>query len=209
MELARQLGVPVQAVLLAGHFKVLSTVSGQARAVSCVTHNGRPESEGAERSLGLYLNSLPLSLELGGGSWRELIMQVAGLSTGAMQYRGYPLSKIQQEVGLSFGEVTFNYTHFHAYRDLASSAGHALKVLDSSGFEQTNFDFHADVSRALEGDTMSLRLVYDHQIFGEELIGRIAGYYLRAYELMLEGLDAPHHTQSLLGEEELRRLLLA
>ena len=71
--LARQLGVPVQAVLLAAHFKVLATMSGQRRAVSCVTHNGRPETAGGERSLGLYLNSLPLSLELGGGSWRELI----------------------------------------------------------------------------------------------------------------------------------------
>ncbi len=209
MELARRLGVPLQAVLLAGHFKVLAALSGQARAVSCVTHNGRPEAEGAERSLGLYLNSLPLSLELCGGSWRALIMQVAGLSTGAMRYRGYPLSRIQQDVGLSFGEVTFNYTHFHAYRDLASSDGHALKVLDSSGFEQTNFDFHVDVSRALEGDTLSLRLVYDQQTFGEELIGRVAGYYLRAYELMLGRLDEPHHARPLLGDEELRRLLLA
>ena len=63
INLARELGVPVQSVLLAAHFKVLAMMSGQARAVSCVTHNGRPESEGAERSLGLYLNSLPVSLE--------------------------------------------------------------------------------------------------------------------------------------------------
>ena len=91
MELARQLGVPVQAVLLAGHLKVLATMSGQRRAVSCVTQNGRPETAGGERSLGLYLNSLPLSLELGAGSWRELIAQVAEMSAASMQYRGYPL----------------------------------------------------------------------------------------------------------------------
>jgi hypothetical protein len=51
LELARELGVPIQAVLLAGHFKVLSTLSGQTKALSCVTHSGRPESAGAERSL--------------------------------------------------------------------------------------------------------------------------------------------------------------
>ena len=61
IELARQLGVPAQSVLLAAHFKVLSTMSGQTRAVTCITHNGRPESAGGERSLGLYLNSLPQS----------------------------------------------------------------------------------------------------------------------------------------------------
>ena len=44
IELARHLGVPVQSVLLAVHFKVLSVLSGQSAALSCVTHNGRPES---------------------------------------------------------------------------------------------------------------------------------------------------------------------
>jgi amino acid adenylation domain-containing protein/FkbM family methyltransferase len=209
MELARRLGVPVQAVLLAGHFKVLATMSGQARAVSCVTHNGRPESEGAERSLGLYLNSLPLSLELGGGSWRELIMQVAGLSIGAMRYRGYPLSRIQQEVGLSFGEVTFNYTHFHAYRELTAAADHALEVLGSSGFEQTNFDFHVDVSRGVDDDSLSMVLIYDRRDFDHSLIARLGQYYVRTFELMLGGLDEPHHAGTLLGEQELSRLLLA
>src|SRR5918999_3796141 len=37
--LAKQMGVPAQLVLLAAHFKVLSMMSGQRRAVSCVTHN--------------------------------------------------------------------------------------------------------------------------------------------------------------------------
>src|SRR5215216_2064582 len=64
VELAMQMGVPVQSVLLAAHFKVLSMMSGQSRAVSCVTYNGRPEAAGAERSLGLFLNSLPQALEL-------------------------------------------------------------------------------------------------------------------------------------------------
>ena len=97
--LARQLGVPLQAVLLAAHLKVLSTISGQRRAVTCVTQHGKPETAGGERSLGLYLNSLPLSLELTNGSWRDLIAQVAEMSAANMQYRGYPLSKIQQDVG--------------------------------------------------------------------------------------------------------------
>ncbi|WP_161805716.1 hypothetical protein, partial [Pseudoalteromonas sp. P1-9] len=50
--LARQLGYPIQAVLLTGHMKVMSLMSGEAHAVSSVTVNGRPEQEGAEQSLG-------------------------------------------------------------------------------------------------------------------------------------------------------------
>ncbi|HLM54863.1 MAG TPA: amino acid adenylation domain-containing protein, partial [Pyrinomonadaceae bacterium] len=209
VELARRLGVPVQTVLLAGHFKVLAAMSGQRRVVTCVTHSGRPEAARAERSLGLYLNSQPLSLELNQGSWRGLIEAVAGVNAASMRYRGYPLSKIQQDVGLSFGEVGFNYTHFHVYRELGAAGGDTFETLGSYGFEQTNFDLVADVSRAAAGEMMSLSLVYERRAFDDELVARLGRYYVRAYELMLEGLDAPHHAHSLLGEEETRRLLVS
>src|SRR5688572_3568469 len=113
IRLAKDLGAPLQAVLQAAHFKVLSTVSGQRRVVSCVTYNGRPEAEGAERSLGLFVNSVPISMEVEPGSWRDLILRVARAGTASMKYRGYPLSKIQQDLGWSFSEVLFNYTHYH------------------------------------------------------------------------------------------------
>ena len=111
-----------------------------------------------------------------------------------MRYRGYPLSRIQQDVGLSFGEVTFNYTHFHAFRELAPR-GHALEVLGSSGFEQTNFDFHVDFARGIDDDSLRLALIFDPQVYDGGLIERLRQYYLRAYELMLERLDEQHQAQ--------------
>jgi amino acid adenylation domain-containing protein len=207
VELARRLGVPMQAVLLAAHFKVLAAMSGQRRAVTCVTHNGRPETSGGERSLGLYLNSLPQSLRLKEGSWRELIAQVNGLATASMEYRGYPLSRIQQEMNWPFSEVLFNYTHFHVFNDLARGGEGGLESLGGAAFEQTNFDLLADFSRGAGDDSMYMSLVYERGVFDDELIGRLGRYYVRAFELMLGGLDEPHHTRPLLGAEELRRLL--
>ncbi len=208
IELAMRLGMPVQSVLMAAHFKVLATMSGQSRAVSCVTHNGRPEAAGAERSLGLYLNSLPQALEVSRGSWRSLIRQVAEMNAASMQYRGYPLSKIQQDVGIFLGEVSFNYTHFHVYQDITTSSDQTLELLGSFGFEQTNFDLLVDVSRGM-GDVMSLTMVYNEQAFAEGMIARLGQYYVKAFELMLAGLDEPHHGQSLLSDEEVRQLLAA
>ena len=75
-----------KAVLLAGHFKVLSTMNGERRAVSCVTHTTRPETEGSERSLGMFLNSLPVSIEVKAGTWRELIEHVAAVSMASMPW---------------------------------------------------------------------------------------------------------------------------
>jgi amino acid adenylation domain-containing protein len=207
IRLAKGLGVPAQAVLQAAHFKVLSTVSGQRRVVSCVTYNGRPEAEGAERSLGLFVNSVPISMEVEPGSWRELILRVAQAGTASMKYRGYPLSKIQQDLGWTFSEVLFNYTHFHVYNDLTKSAERSLEALGSSGFEETNFDLMVEVSREMN-DTMVLGITYDAGVWAENFIRQLGQYYVRAFEQMLDGLEKPHQGQPLLSAEEQRRLLV-
>src|SRR6185369_6501606 len=204
LDVARELGVPIQAVLLAGHFKVLATLSGQRKVLSCVTHNGRPETAGGERSLGLYLNSLPQALEISDNSWRGLINEVARLSAASMSYRGYPLSQVQQETGLVLNEITFNYTHYHVFGEMTEATAAPFEVLGSCGFEQTNFDFHVDVSRWEE--SLSLMLIYNPELYERELMQRVSGYYERAYEQMLAGLDQEHEAQSLLSAAEVRQV---
>jgi len=205
--LAQQMGVPVQTVLLAAHFKVLATVSGQRKAVSCVIYNGRPEQKRAEWSLGLFLNSVPLALELKTGSWRTLIKTVAGMNAASMEHRGYPLAKIQQDLGWQLSEVLFNYTHFHVYRDLTRRAEQTLEAYRGGGFQQTNFDLAVDVSRGVDGETMSLSLTYNAQVLGHGLIQKLGQYYVNAFKRMLEGLDEPHDADSLVTGPERSRLL--
>ena len=215
IELARQLGVPVQVVLLAAHYKVLSLVSGQKRVVSCVIQNGRPETTGAERSLGLYLNSLPQAVEVKRSSWRELIAQVAKLNAASLEYRRYPLAQIQQELGWAYSEVLFNYTHFHIYNELSESGEEAkqagrsvLEGLGSTGFEQTNFDLLVDVSRGMNDERMWLALVYNAGVLEEGWMKRLGQYFVRACEQMLEHLEEPHQGEKLLGAEELEQMLV-
>lgn len=201
LSLAKTQGVPVQSVLLAVHFKVLALLSGQSQAVSCVTHNGRPEQPGADRGLGLYLNSLPLSLELGEGSWLSLIAKVAKLSTDNINYRRYPLAEIQKQLDREFGEVTFNYTHFHIYSDLAHGANEALELLEYNSFEQTNFDFHVDISKTINQHNMTMVVHYNANLFDAEQIETIAQYYVQAFDLLLQSPEKLHHQQSLLSEQ--------
>ena len=151
------------------------------------------------------LARVPQALELKEGSWRELIKVVVGMNGEGMQYRGYPLSKIQQDMNWPFSEVLFNYTHVHVFNDLTQSEERALESLGGGGFEQTNFDLLVDMSRGTNDDVIYMSLVYDRRVFDDELMGRLSRYYVRAYELMVERLD--EHISSLLGEEELRRVL--
>ncbi|QIP73144.1 amino acid adenylation domain-containing protein [Streptomyces sp. VN1] len=50
---------------------------------------------------------------------------------------------------------------------------------------------------------LSLRLVYDRAHLDESYARRLAGYHLRALELLAADTSAPHHGRSLLSEEEI------
>src|SRR5262249_52052078 len=67
--LARSAAVPLKSVLLAAHLRVLSFLSGQLDVITGLVSNSRPEENGGERVLGLFLNTLPFRLKLSGGSW--------------------------------------------------------------------------------------------------------------------------------------------
>jgi non-ribosomal peptide synthetase component F len=46
--------------------KVLSSLSGQSDVLTALVYNGRPETKDGERTLGLFVNTLPFRLRLSG-----------------------------------------------------------------------------------------------------------------------------------------------
>src|SRR6185369_13021163 len=63
---------------------------------------------------------------------------------------------------------------------------------------------HVDVARWQE--SLSLMLIYNPELYGRQLMERVSGYYERAYEQMLAGLDQPHEAQSLLTAAEVQQV---
>ena len=76
MELARGRGVSLRSVLLAAHVKALSVMTGQREVMTGLVLNGRPERAGGDQLLGLFLNTVPLRVQLEPCSWRELIERI-------------------------------------------------------------------------------------------------------------------------------------
>jgi non-ribosomal peptide synthetase component F len=52
-----------------------------------------------------------------------------------------------------------------------------------------------------------MELIYNAGVYEHELIERVARYYVRAFEYMLEGLDQAHDQQTLLSREEVEQQL--
>ena len=80
--LARATSVPLKSVLLAAHLRVLGLLGGTTDVLTGLVANGRPEERDGERVLGLFLNTLPFRLTLGGGTWSDLIRATFDAESG-------------------------------------------------------------------------------------------------------------------------------
>lgn len=205
--LSKIMGVPIQAILLAAHFKVLSTVSGRNKVMTCITTNCRPAQEMGDSGIGLFLNSVPMAVSFEQMSWRELVIVVNELIRNNFKYRHYPLALISQNMAMEFSEVLFNYTHFHDLKDLVADSGEGAQLLKQSTFEQTNFKFSVDFSRAVIGDGMDLTIRYDSKLYDNTLLNRIYAYYISAFDAILTNPDDSCYQSCVLSETEKASLL--
>ncbi|ATO80311.1 non-ribosomal peptide synthetase [Actinoplanes sp. SE50] len=112
---AAEAGVPFKTLLLAAHLEVLSRITDAPAFHTGVVFHGRPEAVGADRVLGMHLNSLPFPHRAGAGTWRELLTAVFEQETEVWAHRQYPLSRIQRDAatGGRLIDVLFNYIDFH------------------------------------------------------------------------------------------------
>ena len=141
--LSHRLGMSLRSVLLAAHLRVLMLLDGNADVTTGVVFNGRPEVSDGEKILGLFLNTLPFRLELGGGTWEDLARSVFLGEREMMEHRRFPLIELQQMTGGAvLFDTLFNYTHFHVYNDLPRFSG--VEIVDSMSSTETNFTFEAN-----------------------------------------------------------------
>jgi amino acid adenylation domain-containing protein len=205
--LSKRLGLPFKSVLLAAHLRVLMLLGGNEDVMTGVVFNGRPEEDDGERVLGLFLNSLPFRMRLGGGTWEELARAVFEREREMLPHRRFPLAEVQRmKGGASLFETLFFYTHFHVYDTLPRTGG--VEVLDSRSSTETNFPFEANFHEESVSGELTLTLTYDAAQFRHEQIEAAGGHYLRSLAAVAATPSARYEAQCLLSDAELRQLLV-
>src|SRR5262249_19103846 len=102
-------------------------------------------------------------------------------------------------------EVAFNYTHFHAVKGVLGAQG--IEIIESLAVSETNFPFLVDFDLDPESNLLQGALKYDRALFDEDRIGLIAGYYVRALDLLGRQPDTSHAFSPLLSATEIRSLV--
>src|SRR5262249_51903634 len=206
-QLSRRLRIPLKSVLLAGHSKVLALLSGRDDIVTGMITNGRPEEANADKVLGLFLNTLPLRIRFGPATtWEELARGAFEAEKETLPYRRYPLAEMQRVTGRNpIMEVAFNYTHFHGVKGVLGAQG--IEILENLAVSETNFPFLVDFDLDPESNLLQAAIKYDRALFDDDRIGLIAGYYVRALDLLGRQPDTSHAFSPLLSDAEIRSLV--
>ena len=205
-EAAKRVGVPLKSLLLAAHLRVLAVLAGAAEATTGITTNGRPEDADGERVLGLFLNALPLRVEMPGGTWRELARAAFRAEEGLLPLRRFPLAEVQRlNGGEPPFEAAFNFVHFHVFRELEGLSG--VRVLGTRNFEETSLALTANFVVDAATDEVKLILSRDGAAMGDRRAEEVAGWYARVLAAVAEDPDARYDEHSPLSGAERERLL--
>jgi amino acid adenylation domain-containing protein len=172
---AAEAGVPLKSVLLAAHLFVLHLVTGQDDVITGVVTHGRQETRGADRTLGLFLNTVPLRCRIGPRPWVALAREVFALEQDMLPHRRYPLAEMQRAAGRPLFELLFNFTHFHVL-DALASPGH-IRIVEARSSATTNFALTSNFSVDPADMRVNFTLDTGDPGISDEQLRRIARYY--------------------------------
>ncbi len=204
---ARRAGATLKSVLLAAHLRVMGAAAGADDVTVGIVANGRPEGGDGERVLGLFLNTLPLRLRPGRGSWLELVRAAFDAERRMLPFRRFPVAELQRMNGGSPPfEVLFNFVHFHVMDRVAAEEGDRFVRARSTG--TTNFPLAATFAQGAGGGGIQLGVEYDAARFPDAQVERLLGDYLAVLGRMAEDPDARHDALDLLPPGERERVLV-
>ncbi|WP_436961369.1 amino acid adenylation domain-containing protein [Streptomyces sp. SudanB182_2057] len=174
--LASAVGVSMKSVLLAAHLKVMGQITDKPAYHSGLVCDIRPEVMGADRVLGMFLNTLPVAVDRSARTWRDLLTQVFEQEVELWAHRRYPMPVIQREWGGSrLIEVMFNYLDFHQVDTERVAAG-----------TRTNIGPHEfALSVYNRGDVLWVNS--NEQVMSRTNVERLAGMYRAVLEAMAAG----------------------
>ncbi|MEU9504683.1 amino acid adenylation domain-containing protein [Micromonospora sp. NPDC048170] len=174
-----RLRLPMKSLLLAAHAVVMSVLSNADVITLGMVTNGRPETAGGTQTRGLYLNTLPVTVTVGGRDFADLARACLAEESRLLRFRTYPGVATE----LAFGRqplmtTAFNYTRFHAMKRV-SSGGDVRRVGHLEEDAPTNYPLYVsfDHGAADDSDHLALILMASPQHFTDAAVASLMACY--------------------------------
>ncbi|MDP9511284.1 amino acid adenylation domain-containing protein [Pseudomonas protegens] len=206
---ARQLGVSVASLMHLALGRVLGQLSGREAVVFGTVLLGRMEvGEGGERALGMFINTLPLRVDVGAQSVRAGVLATHARLSALLAHEHASLALAQRCSAVSAPTPLFsamlNYRHSHrADGDQVQELVPGILVLGAQ--ERTNYPLTVNIDDL--GEDLQITALVDASLGAE----RISGYLLTTLESLALALqanpEAPLYSLEMLPASERRYLL--
>ncbi|KAF9342743.1 hypothetical protein BGX26_006924, partial [Mortierella sp. AD094] len=183
---AKRMGVSLATFCHLAWAQVISRTSGQERVVFGTVLSGRMQGgSGSDRAMGLFINTLPLRIDVGAASVEQSVRQTRADLAALIEHEYASLALAQRCSSVPAGTPLFssllNYRHINAEQSSQTSDVVGMKILDEQG--RTNYPFSMSVDDG--GDTLGLTA----QVFKQFDSFRICGYMQQALQSLVEALD--------------------
>nr|APD71691.1 non-ribosomal peptide synthetase 3 [Streptomyces sp.] len=198
-QFASEHNLPMKSVLFAAHCLTLAMFAGFAGfagfsglagcagthdvTTGLVTH-GRPELAHAERTAGLFLNTVPLRLDVAQAAWLDVAREAFRQEQDGHPHRRYPLSAIQEDHGGPVLDTAFNYVHFHQLSEVLRLPG--VRLRDFQTWEETSFRLLVNAVTEPDGGRVWLRIDCDGDGFSADQARLFADGYRKILRRMVE-----------------------
>ncbi|MGN7964331.1 condensation domain-containing protein, partial [Brucella sp. 22210] len=207
---ARVLGVSVASLFHVAFGRLLGRVSGREDVVFGSVLFGRMQGgAGADRALGLFINTLPVRLEVETAGAEAAVRRTHALLGDLMRHEHAPLALAQRCSGLSGDAPLFsgllNYRHGAvAVDDAVTVVGAGITLLEAE--ERTNYPF------CLSVDDLGVGFRLNVQVVSELEPERICAHMHRALDQLVDVLERapeqPLAALDILPDTERHRLLV-
>jgi amino acid adenylation domain-containing protein len=180
---ARRLGVSAASVCHQAWAQVLARLTGSEKVVFGTVLLGRMQGgPGSDRALGMFMNTLPVRIEVGQRA-EESVRQTHALLGRLIEHEHAPLALVQRcsEVVAPLPLFTTLLNYRHSARSITTTAWDGVEVLQVD--ERTNYPLTLSVDDL--GDGFRLTVHVDESVEG----ARICGYMERALRSLVEALE--------------------
>lgn len=185
MEASRKTGEPVSVLLLSAHLTALRIMTGQSDVVSSQVVNCRLDGEAMERSVGLFINTVPVRARVNGGTWEELVARVGRSQRESFIHRRLPFVQIGRILGKDWlPSSIFYFTHFH--NGIARTS--ELVQLDKQAHEVTSFPLTASFNLDPLSGRLSYTLVFARLHFSPTRADQVVACYEAALASLASGV---------------------
>ncbi|MFG6175962.1 amino acid adenylation domain-containing protein [Halomonas sp. THAF12] len=205
---ARERRVTLNTLVQAAWALVLSRYTGQRTVSFGATVAGRPgDLAGAERMLGLFINTLPVIVDVEPGhAVGDLLRQVQAINLAVREHEHTPLSDIQRWAGHG-GQGLFDsllvFENYPVDEVLTEQGDSALTFHHAVASDVTNYPLGVEVQ---VGETLSLKLIHQRRHFDAGRVEAMAQQLLRLVQALSGDETRALREIDALPESQRRRL---